>query len=112
MENTLQFAKENLTEMVSFYCAMAYPGSPLYRHAIQKGITLPDYYVGYSQHSYETQNLSTDYLSADEVLRFRDHAWEEYNSMPKYEMFLIEKFGNHAVEQLHKTRSKKLDTFL
>ena len=30
MNETLQFAMENLTEMVNFYCAMAYPGSPLY----------------------------------------------------------------------------------
>ena len=33
MNETLNFAMDNLTEMVNFYCAMAYPGSPLYQNA-------------------------------------------------------------------------------
>ena len=33
MNNTLDFALENPTEMANFYCAMAYPGSPLYLQA-------------------------------------------------------------------------------
>lgn len=108
LENTLAFAKDNLTDMASFYCAMAYPGSPLYRQAKDKGVVLPNEYVGYSQHAYETQNLPTDHLTAAEVLRFRDYAWNDYNSAPAYETFLGNKFGYHAVEQLRKTRSKKL----
>ena len=32
MNNTLDFALENPTEMANFYCAMAYPGSPLYTY--------------------------------------------------------------------------------
>jgi len=108
MENTLQFAKENLTEMASFYCAMAYPGSPLYRQSKANGVKLPDQYIGYSQHAYETQNLPTDYLSAAEVLRFRDYAWDRYNSLPEYERLLEKRFGFHAVEQLRNTRKKTL----
>ena len=108
MENTLQFAKENLTEMASFYCAMAYPGSPLYRQAKENSIELPTDYVGYSQHSYETQNLPTEYLSAAEVLKFRDYAWDHYNGLPEYERFLSTRFGSVAVDQLKNTRLKKL----
>lgn len=108
MERTLSFAKDNLTEMASFYSAMAYPGSPLYRQAKENGIKLPDQYVGYSQHAYETQNLPTEHLTAAEVLRFRDRAWSEYNGLPKYEKYLENRFGNHAVQQLRNTRAKTL----
>ena len=51
MEDTLNFAIENPTEMANFYCAMAYPGSPLYAQAKREGYSLPLNYAGYSQHS-------------------------------------------------------------
>ena len=42
------------------YTAMAYPGSPLYYQAKKNGWELPETYVGYSQHAYETLNLSNE----------------------------------------------------
>ena len=57
MQNTLDFAIENLTDMANFYSAMAYPGSPLYLQGKQGGIDLPNTYSGYSQHSYDTLSL-------------------------------------------------------
>ena len=38
MEFTYNFAEETNTEMVNFYCAMAYPGSPLYLESRKKNI--------------------------------------------------------------------------
>ena len=96
MQDTLDFSMEHKTEMVNYYCAMAYPGSPLYLSAKAEGITLPSTYVGYSQHAYETLNLSTDTLSAEEILRFRDKAWNIYNTDEAYLSLLENKFGKKA----------------
>jgi anaerobic magnesium-protoporphyrin IX monomethyl ester cyclase len=108
MKNTLEFAKQNPTEMVNFYCAMAYPGSPLYNVAKQKGIELPTKYEGYSQHSYETLNLRNDNLNASEILKFRDNAWLEYHTHQPYKKLLFDKFGIKAVKQLESTTKIKL----
>lgn len=103
MKNTLEFAMENLTDMVNFYCAMAYPGSPLYNESVKKKITLPSSYSGYSQHSYDTTNLSSLHLTAPEILKFRDKAFNKYHENPKYQNLLKNKFGKKAVDDLKKT---------
>ena len=96
MNETLDFAMTNLTEMSNMYCAMAYPGSPLYLKAKETGMTLPQDYAGYSQHSYEIQNMSNDNLSAAEILSFRDYAWNKYHTNPSYLNMLEKKFGANA----------------
>jgi radical SAM superfamily enzyme YgiQ (UPF0313 family) len=103
MQETLNFALDNQTEMVNFYSAMAYPGSPLYRDAKRKGIDLPQTYAGYSQHAYETLNLSNDSLSAAEILRFRDGAWMKYHTSESYLEKLGSKFGPEAKSNLEAT---------
>ena len=108
MQNTLDFALSNLAEMTNMYCAMAYPGSPLYLQAKQSGAKLPNSYEGYSQHSYSTQNLSTDSLTSEEILRFRDMAWMKYHTNPDYLKLLEEKFGQAASKNLKQTTKIKL----
>ena len=71
MQFTLDFALEAKSEMANFYSAMAYPGSPLYLQASKNGTKLPSTYSGYSQHSYDTQNLPSDHLPPEEILKFR-----------------------------------------
>tara|TARA_B110000238_G_C15944234_1_gene360358 strand:- start:131 stop:679 length:549 start_codon:yes stop_codon:yes gene_type:complete len=100
MRNTLDFALSNKTEMTNFYCAMAYPGSPLYKEAKEKSISLPNTYSGYSQHSYDMLNLSTDNLSAAEICKFRDEAFVEYNSNNDYLDLLETKFGKRARDNM------------
>ena len=108
MKDTLDFAMENKTEMVNFYCAMAYPGSPLYLQARENGWELPSKYEGYSQHSYETLNLSNDNLTAREILEFRDKAFIEYNTHPDYLNLLQTKFGKKAKDNMEDTLKIKL----
>lgn len=108
MNATLNFALENPTEMVNMYCAMAYPGSPLYKEARVIGTALPDSYVGYSQHSYETLNLSNNNLSSAEILAFRDQAWDIYHSNQIYHKMILSKFGDKALSDLNETRKIKL----
>lgn len=108
MQSTLDFAIENKTEMVNFYCAMAYPGSPLHKTAKQKGWELPSTYSGYSQHSYDMLNLSNDNLSAAEIMDFRDKAFITYNSNLDYLKLLENKFGSVAKQNMEETLKIKL----
>ena len=108
LEFTYNFAEETNTEMVNFYSAMAYPGSPLHLEARKNKIKLPDSYSGYSQHSYDTQNLPSQNLSAAEILSFRDKAWNKYHTNPKYLKLLESKFGINAVNNLKKITKIKL----
>ena len=108
MQSTLDFALANKTEMVNFYCAMAYPGSPLYKTAKQKGWKLPDTYSGYSQHSYDMLNLSNDNLKSEEIMAFRDKAFVTYNSDPGYLSLLENKFGLVARQNMEETLKIKL----
>lgn len=103
MQDTLRFALENKTEMVNFYCAQAYPGSPLYMQAVREGWALPKTYSGYSQHSYDMLNLKNDKLTASEIVEFRDSAWMKYNTDPGYLDLLETKFGKKSRENMEDT---------
>ena len=108
MKETLDFALENPTEMANFYCAMAYPGSPLYKDAVSQNLPLPKSYSGFSQHSYDTLNLPSASLSAAEILQFRDRAWETYHGSQKYQTLIQKTFGDNALRELNETRKIKL----
>ncbi len=108
MQGTLDLALELNTEMANFYSAMAYPGSPLYGIAKNEGWRLPATYAGFSQHSYHTQPLPTKYLTAEQVLEFRDEAWLKYHTNPGFLELLRSKFGQVAVEETLKSTHIKL----
>jgi len=108
MQNTLDFAIENSTDMVNFYSAMAYPGSPLYVQAKKDGIELPNTYTGFSQHSYDSLNMGNENLTSAQIVGFRDMAWDKYHTNPKYVNQLEKKFGIAAREELEKTTKVKL----
>lgn len=100
MQETLDMAKEFNFEYVNFYVTMAYPGSRLYDEVKGKGVKLPEKWHGYSQLGYDTVPLPTKHLSAEEVLAFRDRAFEEYFSSPAYQRSIREKFGDAAAEHI------------
>lgn len=108
MQETLDLAIEANCEFANFYCAMAYPGSKLYDLAIENNWPLPESWIGYSQHSYETFPLKTEKLSNAEVLKFRDQAFMKYFTNPKYLSLVNEKFGPHVVEHLNQMTKIKL----
>ena len=93
MRQTLDLAKQLNCEFSNFYSAMAYPGSPLYRLAQVNDWPLPESWSGYSQYSYDCQPLPTESLAASEVLAFRDMAFQECFSNPKYLNMTAQKFG-------------------
>jgi anaerobic magnesium-protoporphyrin IX monomethyl ester cyclase len=109
MQETLDLALDLNCEFANFYSAMAYPGSPLYDEAIRRGWKLPETWSGYSQHAVNTLPLPTRHLSAGEVLRFRDHAFNAYYTHPAYLDMIREKFGEDTVAHIREMTSHRLE---
>lgn len=108
MQATLDLALELNCEFANFYSTMAYPGSQLYNLAIQEGWSLPEYWSGYSQHSVDTLPLPTKYISAADVLKFRDEAFQVYFNNPKYLASIAQKFGRETVNHIQEMASYSL----
>ena len=110
MSETLDLALELNCEFANFYSAMAYPGSPLFNQALEKGWALPEHWSGYSQHSYDCLPLPTERVSAAEVLRFRDDAFHTYFSSPRYLEMVSRRFGEETrrhVEEMAQSRLRR-----
>lgn len=110
MQETLDLAIKLKCEYANFYCTMAYPGSALFEYYGENNCVLPKSWNGYSQHSYDTQPLPTKYISAKDVLKFRDNAFNEYFSSPKYLNMIKNKFGDNVkndIEDMLKIKIKR-----
>tara|TARA_R110001592_G_scaffold63114_2_gene193255 strand:- start:6190 stop:7698 length:1509 start_codon:yes stop_codon:yes gene_type:complete len=108
MQDTLDLAIDLNCEFSNFYCTMAYPGSKLYLDAMANEEQLPESYVGYSQHSYESKPLPTKHLTSAEVLGFRDDAFLKYYKNPKYLDMVENNFGISIREEIEKMTEIKL----
>lgn len=110
MRQTLDLACEINAPFANFYTCMALPGSPLYFKAKKNGWKLPDSYAGYSFFSYECLPLPTNYVSAKDVLKFRDEAWHKYHTRQDYLDLLEKKFGpeqRRNMEDMIKVKIKR-----
>ena len=110
MQQTLDLALELNTEMANMYPCQALPGSPMYRQAMRNGWKLPDSYAGYGFLSYDCEPLATRHVSAAEVLRFRDRAWQTYFSHAPYLELVAQKFGAQEranIEAMSQIRLKR-----
>ncbi|MDO8461237.1 MAG: cobalamin-dependent protein [Deltaproteobacteria bacterium] len=108
MQETLDMAIELCPDWANFYSAMAYPGSALYKMAVDKKWKLPETWIGYSQHSYESLPLPTDTLAAGQVLAFRDEAFVKFFTHPRYLSYVKERFGQETVDHIHDMLKHKL----
>lgn len=109
MQATLDMAMALNCEFANFYCAMAYPGSRLYRLAVEEGWPLPSSWAGYSQHASDTLPLPTRHIPGAEVLRFRDEAFQRYFHNPDYLSMIQAKFGPATAEHVRQMASHSLD---
>ena len=100
MQRTLNLSIDLCTSGWNMYAAMALPGSALYKQAIEKGYQMPDSYVGYSFHAYETLPMPTEYLTPAEILEFRDKAFVTYHSNPQFLERIERKYGEKAVKNI------------
>lgn len=109
MAESLQMARDLCWEWPNFYCTMAYPGSRLYDEAVEKGVKLPDSWLGYAQLGYETEPLPGENLSSAEILAFRDYAYDAYfRDNTKYFNYMEKKFGPEVIAAIKGSLNKKL----
>jgi radical SAM superfamily enzyme YgiQ (UPF0313 family) len=109
MQKTLDMAIELDCEFANFYCAMAYPGSSLYERAVAERWPLPETWGGYSQHSVDTLPLPTKHLTAGQVLRFRDEAFQTYFRHPRYLAFVESRFGPATRREIENMTAHRLE---
>lgn len=110
MRQTLDLALELNTEMANLYPCQALPGSPLYARARREGWALPSTPEGFAFLSYEAEPLATQDLTAAEVLRFRDAAWQTYFTNPAYLDLVERRFGpmqRRSVEEMARIRLRR-----
>jgi anaerobic magnesium-protoporphyrin IX monomethyl ester cyclase len=112
MQATLDLALDLRCEFANFYSAMAYPGSPLYALAVRQGVLLPRSWTGYSQHSRDCLPLPTRYVTARDVLHFRDQAFLTYYTDASYLEMVERRFGASTVAHLREMTSHKLERHL
>jgi len=109
MQQTLDLALDLNCEFANFYCAMAYPGSPLYQQAVQQGWQLPHAWSGYSQHAVDTLPLPTRHVPAGDVLRFRDDAFHRYFENERYLDLVRTTFGESTLAHIKHMTAQRLE---
>ena len=109
MNETFKLMLDINAEWTNIYSAMAYPGSELFDLAIKNGWQLPNSWEGYSQYSYESLPLPTNYLSGGQVLSFRDYAFQAYYTSPRYLSMIETKFDHLTAMHISEMTKKKLE---
>jgi hypothetical protein len=109
MQATLDLAMDLNCEFANFYAAMAYPGSPLYALAVRQNIPLPERWTGYAQHSRDCLPLPTRYVTAREVVQFRDQAFLAYFTGERYLDMVANRFGSETVAHIKQMTSYRLE---
>jgi radical SAM superfamily enzyme YgiQ (UPF0313 family) len=92
MRQTLQMAIDLNCEFANFYVVLPYPGSGLFNDATAQGL-IPDSWVAFSQHGYDTVPMPTRHLAPKDVLAFRDQAFVSYFDRPAYRKMMDQRFG-------------------
>lgn len=114
MQETLNLALELNTLWYNGYATVAYPGAPIYSEAKRRGIPLPGDknvpggWTAFSHHSYFSFPLPTETLPNQEVLAFRDKAFNTYFTNPSYLALVEKKYGQKVVNHLKKMTSHKI----
>ena len=112
MKETLDLALELNCEHANFYACQALPGSPLYTNALKKNLDIPKKYEEFAFLSYECKPMPTNYVTAKEVLKFRDDSWHQYFENPNFLDLIKNKFGeinmNNVVQQSKIRLKRKL----
>ena len=108
MQKTLDLSLELSTAAGNGYPVIPLPGSELYKKAVSQGARLPDGYLGYSFHSYETSPMHTEFLSPAEIIKFRDDAFHIYHSHKPFLEKVRGRFGSIAIENIEEMSQIRL----
>jgi len=93
---------------MNVYCSTALPGSPLYLNAKKEGRYLPEKYSEFGFLSYDHIPDSTEFLSSEEVLQFRDHFFNSYFTNSGVLDRMICKYGEEVSLNINNMTSIKL----
>lgn len=110
LQQTFDLSVELEGDFNNYYAAVALPGSPLYFIAKQNNWELPETLDGYGFLAYNHLPLRTNYLTAAEVLKFRDEAWHKYFESTSFLNRTEAKFGLIArkyIESINKIKLKR-----
>ena len=94
-KETFQLMLELQCAWTNIYTTMPFPGSPLFTTAQKGGWVPPRHFTGYSQYTPDTHPLRGEWAT-----RWRDWAFNSYNSNPSYRMSLRRRFGDSAVRMI------------
>jgi len=108
MQETLEMAFDINAEWANFNSVMAYPGSGLYNDALKNSMRLPKTWQGYSQYAADCMPMDTKFLCAEEVVAFRDYAFQAYFKNPRYLNRIEKLFGTSAVKHIQEMATHSL----
>ena len=108
MKKTLDLSIELNTLGWNAYPVLPIPGSQIYKEAKEQKKIIPENYLDFSFHSYTTRPLGTDFLSPEEILKFRDNAFLVYHKNKNFLHKIKNKFGQIAVDNIVQMTSIKL----
>ena len=110
MQQTFDLAQELNTEYANFFVMMAYPGAPLREEALSSGVQLPETWAQYGFFAPNSVPLRNMRITAQEILEFRDQAFQDYFSSERYQNMVREKFGQETLTFLREqVLSKKIE---
>jgi anaerobic magnesium-protoporphyrin IX monomethyl ester cyclase len=100
MRETLDLAQELNCEYANLYCMTVYPGSRLYDEMRTRGVDLPKRGEEFAQMSPHFKPVPTRHLTAEEVRRFRDQAFNEYFGSERYQSMMRSRYGDNVVGEI------------
>jgi len=100
MRETLNLSIELNTAGWCGYPAIALPGSKLYKDVMLNNFSLPTLYEEFSFHGYHTKPIETELLTASDILKFRDSAYEIYHKNTIFLEKIKNTFGQKAVDNI------------
>jgi radical SAM superfamily enzyme YgiQ (UPF0313 family) len=109
MKQTLDLAIELNTSGANFNPTMIFPGSPLFTEAYNSGVELPPTYSGYSYYSKDSFPNPTESLTREEILKFRDDAFQLYFNRDGWFNKVEKKFGIEIVNIYKRVLEVKLE---
>lgn len=109
MQDTLNLALELNAECSNMYCATPLPGSPLYMKAKNLKWDIPTNYSEYGFLSYDHKPSPTENLSSKDIVAFRDYAFKNVNTNPRFLSMIRNKFGEKALNSINQMNTINLE---
>lgn len=111
MEQTLELAKRLSPDTVQFYPIMVYPGTAAYRWYQERGlITTDDFSKWITPAGLHNTVVRTEALTAEDLVRFCDHARREFYLRPGYVFYKLKQALKDPAEMKRTVKSAR--TFL